>query len=154
MRKNKKNNFKQGLYKPVHIEKYIGKQHPIYRSGWELKFFKWCDCNENIIKWGSENVIIPYYSPIDDRVHRYFVDNFIIFKDKNGNYNKFLVEIKPSKQTKRPVRTKGKKNSTMLYEQKTYVVNTAKWRAAEKWATKKGYKFIIITEKELNMKWK
>ena len=120
MKNNNRNKFKQGVYKPVNIEKYIGKKLPIFRSGWELKFFKWADCNENILKWGSENVIIPYLSPLDNKVHRYFVDNFIIFKDRNGNNNKFLIEIKPSKQTKRPVRSKKKKSSTMLYEQKTY----------------------------------
>ena len=131
-----------------------GKKLPVFRSGWELKFFKWADCNENILKWGSENVIIPYLNPLDNKVHRYFVDNFIIFKDRNGDSNKFLIEIKPSKQTKRPVRSKNKKSSTMLYEQKTYVTNIAKWKAAKQWASKKGYKFLIVTEKELNMKWK
>ena len=154
MKNNNRNKFKQGVYKPVNIEKYIGKKLPIFRSGWELKFFKWADCNENILKWGSENVIIPYLSPLDNKVHRYFVDNFIIFKDRNGNNNKFLIEIKPSKQTKRPVRSKKKKSSTMLYEQKTYVVNVAKWKAAQEWADKKGYKFLIVTEKELNCGWK
>lgn len=154
MKNNNRNKFKQGVYKPVNIEKYIGKKLPIFRSGWELKFFKWADCNENILKWGSENVIIPYLSPLDNKVHRYFVDNFIIFKDRNGNNNKFLIEIKPSKQTKRPVRSKKKKSSTMLYEQKTYVINVAKWKAAQEWADKKGYKFLIVTEKELNCGWK
>ena len=154
MKNNNRNKFKQGIYKPVHIEKYIGKKLPVFRSGWELKFFKWADCNENILKWGSENVIIPYLNPLDNKVHRYFVDNFIIFKDRNGDSNKFLIEIKPSKQTKRPVRSKNKKSSTMLYEQKTYVTNIAKWKAAKQWASKKGYKFLIVTEKELNMKWK
>ena len=154
MKNNNRNKFKQGVYKPVNIEKYIGKKLPIFRSGWELKFFKWADCNENILKWGSENVIIPYLSPLDNKVHRYFVDNFIIFKDRNGNNNRFLIEIKPSKQTKRPVRSKKKKSSTMLYEQKTYVINVAKWKAAQEWADKKGYKFLIVTEKELNCGWK
>jgi|TARA_E500000318_G_C3514867_1_gene193905 hypothetical protein len=152
LKKNK--NFKQGLYKPVNIEKYVGKKLPYYRSGWELKFFKWADCNERIKKWGSENVIIPYLNPLDNKVHRYFVDNFILFTDKNGNDNKFIVEIKPSKQTKRPISSKNKKSTTMLYEQKTYVQNVAKWKAASKWADKKGYKFLIVTEKELNIKWK
>jgi hypothetical protein len=151
LKNNNRNKFKQGVYKPVNIEKYIGKKLPIFRSGWELKFFKWADCNENILKWGSENVIIPYLSPLDNKVHRYFVDNFIIFKDRNGNNNKFLIEIKPSKQTKRPVRSKKKKSSTMLYEQKTYVVNVAKWKAAKNGLIKKVINFLIVTEKELNI---
>ena len=83
-----------------------------------MKFFRWADLNENILAWGSENIIIPYVNPLDDKVHRYFVDNFIVFKDKDGNNNKFLIEIKPSKQTQRPVKTKYKKQKTILYEQK------------------------------------
>ena len=89
---------------------------------------------------------------MDSKVHRYFVDNFIVFKDKNGNTNKFLIEIKPSKQTQRPTKTKNKKQKTILYEQKMYITNTAKWEAANEWAKKKGYTFLILTEKELNIK--
>ncbi len=150
----KDNRYRQGLFKPNNPKKFIGKSYPVYRSGWELKFFRWADINENILAWGSENVIIPYLNPLDNKVHRYFIDNFIVFKDKNGNKNKFLIEIKPSKQTQRPIKTKYKKQKTLLYEQKTYVTNTAKWKAANEFAKKKGYKFLIITEKELNIKWK
>jgi len=148
----KNNKFRQGIFKPINSQKYIGSGNPTYRSGWELKFFRWADLNENILAWGSENIIIPYVNPLDGKVHRYFVDNFIVFKDKDGNNNKFLIEIKPSKQTQRPVKTKYKKQKTILYEQKMYIQNTAKWEAANKWAKKKGYKFLIITEKELNIK--
>ena len=84
----------------------------------------------------------------------FFVDNYIIFKDKYGNKNKFLIEIKPSKQTKKPIKTKYKKQKTILYEQKMYIQNTAKWKAANEWAKKKGCKFLLITEKELNIKWR
>lgn len=150
MKKN--NKFRQGTFKPNNASKYIGKSDPVYRSGWELKFFRWADMNENILAWGSENIIIPYLNPLDSKVHRYFVDNFIVFKDKEGRKQKFLIEIKPSKQTQRPVKTKYKKSKTLLYEQKMYVQNTAKWKAANIWANKKGYKFLIITEKELNIK--
>ena len=149
MKKNKR--FRQGIFKPINSKKYIGKGDPVYRSGWELKFFRWADLNENILAWGSENIIIPYVNPLDGKVHRYFVDNFIVFKGKDGVNNKFLIEIKPSKQTQRPVKTKYKKQKTILYEQKMYIQNTAKWEAANKWAKKKGYKFLIITEKELNI---
>ena len=93
MKKDKR--FRQGIFNPTNPKKYIGKNDPIYRSGWELKFFRWADKNDNILKWGSENVIIPYVNPLDNRVHRYFVDNFIVFKDSNNNKKKFLIEIKP-----------------------------------------------------------
>jgi hypothetical protein len=140
--------YKQGIYKPVNKEKYIGNTYPIYRSGWELKFFRWADKNENILNWGSENIIVPYINPLDGLVHRYFVDNFIIFKNSKNEKQKILIEIKPSTQLNKP-QPGNKKKRTILYEQKTWVTNQAKWEAAEKWAKKKGYKFIILTEKEL-----
>lgn len=144
--------FKQGIFKPQNSTKYLGSSYPIYRSGWELKFFRWADLNENILAWGSETIIVPYINPLDNKVHRYFVDNFIIFKDKNGNKQKFLIEIKPSKQVARPVDNKKKKQSTILYEQTTWITNQAKWEAAKKWAEKKGYQFLILTEKELGIR--
>ena len=124
MKKDKR--YRQGIFKPINSKKYIGKGDPIYRSSWELKFFRWADLNENILVWGSENIIIPYLSPIDNKVHRYFVDNFIVFLDRNKNKKKFLIEIKPSKQVAKPITTKGKRRTTILYEQKTWVVNQAK----------------------------
>ena len=149
-----KGNFHQGLYRPVNEKKYIGKGLPQYRSGWELKFFRWADQNDNILKWGSENVIIPYLNPLDNKVHRYMIDNYIVFKDKEGKKNKILIEIKPSSQTKKPKQRKYARKATILYERKMYVQNIAKWEAAKKFASKKGYKFIILTEKELNIRWK
>ena len=149
IKKNK--NFHQGIFKPINYKKYIGKGNPTYRSGWELKFFRWADLNENILAWGSENIVIRYLNTLDSKVHRYFVDNYIIFKDKNGNKNKFLIEIKPSRQTNRPVKTKYKKQKTILYERKMYIQNTAKWKAANIWAKKNNCKFLILTEKELNI---
>jgi hypothetical protein len=149
MKKDKR--FRQGIFKPKNKNKYIGNDSPTYRSSWELKFFRWADCNENILAWGSENIIIPYTSPLDGKVHRYFVDNFIVFRDRNGNKQKFLIEIKPSKQVAKPTTVKGKHRRTILYEQKTWVVNQAKWKAAEEWSKRKGYKFLIITEKELGI---
>ena len=144
----KKHGYKQGLYNPLHAEKYIGTKPIIYRSGWELKFFRWCDKNTNVLKWGSESVIIPYISPVDGRAHRYFVDNLVIIKE-GAKIVKYLVEIKPKKQTIPPVASKRKKRTTMLYESQMYVVNRAKWEAAKKWCKKKGYKFVILTEDQL-----
>ena len=65
---------------------------------------------------------------------------------------KYLVEIKPYKQTVPPVVSKRKKQSTILYEQRTFAVNQCKWAAAEKYAKKRNMKFIILTENELNIK--
>lgn len=140
--------FKQGVFNPKLREKYKGKSLPVYRSGWELKFFRWCDCNPNILAWNSEGVIIPYKSPLDGRIHRYFVDGLITIKESTGAKT-YLIEIKPSSQVKAPEKKKYKRKTTMIYEQKTWVVNQAKWEAAGKWAKKKGIEFKILTEKEL-----
>jgi|TARA_R100000084_G_C4632453_1_gene139102 hypothetical protein len=143
--------FRQGVFSPKNREKYKGKALPIYRSGWEKKFFRWCDLNENVIAWNSESVIIPYLNPNTGRVQRYFVDGLISIKESAG-IKTYLIEIKPSKQTKPPVVKKGQRKTTRLYEQKMYVQNRAKWEAAEKWCKKKGdIEFKILTEKELGV---
>ena len=145
---HKKGDFKKGLFRPKNKNKYIGQKHPGYRSSWELYFFQWCDRNPNVLEWASEAVIVPYISPLDNKVHRYFVDNILILKEGSKNV-KYLVEIKPYKQTIPPNATRRKKRETLLHEQATYEVNKVKWEAASEWAKKNGYKFIIITEKEL-----
>ena len=144
LQKNAK--YRQGLFKPKNPNKFLGST-AIYRSGLELKFMRFCDENTNIIKWGSENIIIPYISPIDGRAHRYFVDNFVLIKEGDA-VKRYLVEIKPSKQTAAPT-TKYKKKSNLLYEQAMFAVNTAKWEAAKEFCKKNNATFRIITEKEL-----
>ena len=146
MRKKTYTKYKQGVYRPT--KKYRGHKDPVYRSSWELKFFRWCDNNPNVIQWSSESTIIPYVSPIDNKVHRYFVDNTITIKEGN-NLAKYVIEIKPKKQTVKPVAHGNKKKSTVLYENMTYVVNMAKWESAHKWCKKHGYKFQILTEDHL-----
>ena len=143
--------YKQGIYKPVNSKKYTGRGIPEYRSSWELKFFQWCDKNSNVLEWSSESVIVPYKSPVDNRYHRYYVDNAVALKEGN-EVVRYLVEIKPHKQTQPPKESKRKKKSTILYEKMTYAVNQAKWEAANKFANTKNMKFIILTENELNIK--
>ena len=144
---HKDERFKQGIYKPVNT-KYKGKSYPVYRSSWELKFFRWCDLNNNVLEWNSENVVIPYRLGNTGKPRRYIVDNTIVMK-QNGKLQKYLVEIKPYSQTIPPKPHGNKKKSTVIYEQVTYAKNKSKWMAAEQWCKKYGYKFIILTEKEL-----
>ena len=146
-RRKRKDQYVQGVYKPI-TTKYIGTSNPIYRSSWELRFFKWCDTNDNVLEWTSESVVIPYTSPIDNRQHRYFVDNTVKILE-NGKLVKYLIEIKPKKQTQPPKAHGNKKQQTILYENTQYVRNVAKWKAAEKWCKTRGYKFQIITEDHL-----
>ena len=108
----------------------------------------WADKNARVVEWGSENVVIPYVSPIDEKIHRYFMDLYIKIKE-NNTIKKYLVEIKPDKQTRAPKASKKKKESTVIYEQATWAVNQAKWEAAKQFAKKYNMDFIIITELDL-----
>ena len=144
---SKNSKYRQGIFYPKNTDKFVGTS-AIYRSGLELKFMRFCDNNPNVIKWGSENVIIPYLSPIDNKVHRYFVDNFVVIKE-GEKIGKYLIEIKPSKQTVRPT-TRYKKKEHIIFEQSMFIVNQAKWSAAREYCKKKGLEFLILTEKDLN----
>lgn len=140
--------YKQGIYKPTFPEKYKGTLPIVYRSGLELQFSRWCDRNQNVIQWGSESVVIPYISPLDGKLHRYFIDYVLSLKVKE-EIKKYIVEVKPSKQTQPPTNSGNKKRSTILYEQVQYAKNMAKWDAAKKWAEKRSWNFIVITEKDI-----
>lgn len=141
--------FRQGLFKPKNTEKYKGKGYPVYRSGWELKFFRWCDESDNVLEWASESVIIPYTNPIDGKVHRYYTDGVVAIRESTGIV-KYIIEIKPSSQVALPIKG-NKRYSTLVYETKRYAQNQAKWKAAKEWCSKRNYKFLILTEKELGI---
>jgi hypothetical protein len=138
--------YRQGIFTPVNKDKFIGSK-AVYRSGLELRFMRFCDSNDNVLRWGSENIVIPYISPLDGRAHRYYVDNFVIIKE-GDTIKKYLIEIKPSSQTI-PPKTKYRKRSHLLYEQSMFVKNQAKWLAAREFCKKKGLEFLILTEKDL-----
>ena len=110
----------------------------------------WCDNNNNVLEWGSEEIIIPYKSPLDNRIHRYYPDFYVRARTKNGGIAKSIIEIKPAYQTK-PPKLKSQKARTFLSEVKTWNVNSAKWRAARQFCAHKGFSFIILTEKHLNV---
>ncbi len=110
---------------------------------------KLCDNNSNILEWSSEEVIIPYKSPIDNRFHRYFVDFWIRQKNKDGKIVEKLIEIKPKKYTKPPSKQK-KITKRYVSEVRTWGINNAKWEAAKKVCTKKGWEFLILTEDHIH----
>jgi len=146
---NSSDKFRQGIFRPKNLKKYIGKSLPVYRSGWELRFFRWCDENTNVLEWASEAIVIPYINPVDGKAHRYFTDGVIALKE-GEKIKKYIVEIKPSSQTVKPVPGK-KRQSTILYETARYIQNQAKWTAAKKWCDARSYSFLILTEKELGL---
>ena len=142
----------KSLFKPTKPRKYKGDiTNIICRSSWERKFCNWCDINESILEWGSEEFWIPYRSPIDNKTHRYFPDFIIKVKESNGEVKTYVIEVKPKRQTKPPIKKK-RVSKSYLYEMKTYSVNQAKWSAANEWCKDRRIQFKIITENELGIK--
>ena len=123
----------------------------VYRSSWELKFMQWCDRNPSILRYGSEEFSIPYYNPVKQRVCRYFPDFIMEVLETNGKKQKYVVEIKPKRQTLPPVQGK-KKTKTYLNEVNTYAVNQSKWKSIQEWCDDRMIKFQIITESELGIR--
>jgi hypothetical protein len=141
----------KGKYSPSYPKKYKGDPtNIIYRSLWERKFMVYCDLNENILEWGSEEIALPYRSPLDGRIHRYFPDFYIKVKESNGQIKKYLVEIKPKKQTVEP-KVQKRKTKSYIYEVTEWVRNQAKWKAAQSFCEDRQWEFKVITEDELGI---
>ena len=146
---SKEGKYHQGRFHPQNPEKYKGDYNNIiYRSSWEVKFMRYCDRNDNILEWGSEEFFIPYYDSNTNKVRRYFPDFIMKVKETNGTIKKYIIEVKPERQTRPPVPGK-KKQKTLITEALAYEKNIAKWNAAKEWCADRGIIFRIITEKEL-----
>lgn len=144
--------YYQGTYKPVNPGKIIGDPTKIiYRSSWEHKVFAKLDRSPNVVKWGSETIVVPYVSPKDNRIHRYFPDLIVIAKGADGSYITTMIEIKPYGQSI-PPKAQGKNKERFLNECMTYAVNQAKWKAAEDFCEKRNIKFTVMTEKDIFVK--
>lgn len=145
----KEGKYHQGRFNPRNPEKYKGDvRNIIYRSSWELKFLQWCDRNDNILEYGSEEFFIPYFDPTTGKIRRYFPDAYVKVKEANGNIKKYIIEIKPFRQTQPPV-PGNKKKKTLITEAMTYEKNIAKWKAAKEWCEDRMLEFKIITEKDI-----
>ena len=142
----------KGKYRPTHPSKYRGNPtNIIYRSLWELKLMKYCDSNKNILEWGSEEVIVPYRSPIDNRYHRYFPDFYIKVRESTGTIKRMIIEIKPQKQCIEP-KVQKKKTRSYVYQVCEYAKNQAKWEAAKEFCEDRQWEFKVLTENELGIK--
>lgn len=140
-------------FHPTNPQKYVGDADNIMsRSSWESKFMRWCDLNKSVIKWNSEEIVIPYFSTADNKMRRYFVDFIVQVRTTEGKIETVLIEIKPEAQTLLPKGGRGKKESTLINEAHTYLVNQDKWAAARKYAEKHGMKFQVLTEYDLGIK--
>ena len=139
----------KGKYTPQNPEKYKGNsKNIIYRSMWERRFMKYCDNNPSVLAWASEELVIPYLSPVDNKKHRYYPDFVVRLLDKDNEIKTIVIEVKPKRETSPP---KKRKNKTFKYleEVRVWGVNDAKWKAAKKFCEEKGWEFKILTEDHL-----
>ena len=139
----------KGWFSPKNPKKYRGDPNNIvYRSSWELRVMKWFDEHPNIVWWASEELPIPYVSPVDNKVHRYFPD-FIARVKQADKETTMVLEVKPYKQTQKP--TQKRQTKKFLQEVVTYAINQEKWRAADLFCKEHGWQFKLLTEKELGL---
>ena len=141
----------RGKYYPSFPRKYKGDPtNIIYRSLWERKFMVYCDKNAKILEWGSEEIALPYISHHDSRVHRYFPDFYIKVQENTGKIKRYLIEVKPLKQTTKPKKPK-RQTKGYIREAFEYARNQAKWKAAREYCADRMWEFKVITEKELDI---
>lgn len=142
----------KGYFKPRNPSKYSGDPTTIiYRSSWELKLMRYLDSHSDVIKWASEEFSIPYVSPIDGKVHRYFPDFLVKKRSPSKVIETLVIEVKPKIQTTPPTVQK-KATKRYLREVYTWGVNSAKWSAAKRYCDSREWKFVIMTEDELGIK--
>ena len=135
--------FAQGKYTLKNPEKYIGGRTPTYRSSWEFAFCRMCDTNENITKWASESIRIPYRHPFTGKYTIYVPDFFIVYGDRTGKQHVELIEVKPANHTFKEQLRRSQANKAH------YVVNQAKWAAARQYCKQKGMYFRVVNEQDI-----
>lgn len=143
----------KGRFKPKNYQKYKGDStNVIYRSLLERRFMVYCDESSWVLEWSSEEIQIPYVSPVDNRWHRYFPDFYMKYRNKDNIIKTCLIEVKPYSQTKEPAKKNtptGRPTRRFLNEVMTWGVNQAKWKAATEYCLDRNWEFKLLTEKEL-----
>ena len=141
----------KGKYRPSYPKKYKGDVSKItYRSSWEARCMNYFDLNENVLWWASEEVIIPYKSPIDGRYHRYYPDFVINVRQRDGKTKTLMIEVKPENQKNAP-KVRARKTKKYISEVVTYAVNQAKWDAATEYCNDRMWEFKVLTEKDMGI---
>ena len=135
-------NFRQGVYTVRNPDKYVGRNKPRYRSGWEMTFMMFLDTNDNIVNWASESISVPYRNPITGKNSMYVPDFFVTYRDRNNTTRAELIEIKPKKQSLIESKMSDRDRAVVA-------VNYAKWDAATKWARRNGLTFRVINEDQI-----
>lgn len=142
----------RGKFTPRNPQKYRGDAtNIIYRSTWECRVMNWLDSNDTVLEWGSEEFSIPYKSPVDNRVHRYFPDFYVKVKQKDDTIRVMIIEVKPAKQTK-PPQKKKKVTKQYIQEVVTWGINEAKWKACQEFCADRKWEFKLLTEYDLGIK--
>ena len=140
----------KGFFKPRNPSKYNGNPNNIiYRSSWEVRVMKYFDEHPDVIWWASEELHVPYYSPVDEKMHKYYPDFIVKMKKRDGKVMTYLIEVKPFAQTQQPVRKR--KTQKFINEYVTYTINMSKWKAATEFCKDRGWEFRILTEKNLGI---
>ena len=145
----------KGKFKPHNPKKYQGDPSGIiYRSSLELRFMRYCDSTPEVLEWASEELVIPYKSPIDGKPHRYFPDFWIKVRRKDGQIHESVIEVKPKKycgppNPKNRLTKTGRISRRYISDVKNWGVNSAKWEAARGLCKSKGWEFVILTEGHL-----
>jgi hypothetical protein len=140
----------KGRFVPQNPEKYAGDVNKItWRSTWERRVMSWLDMSDNVIYWASEELVIPYYDPVTNKIRRYFPDFIVKIRKKDGTVKTHVIEVKPEYQTKQPERKR--KTQKFINEQVTYIINQSKWKAAEEFCKDRGWVFQILTEKDIGI---
>jgi hypothetical protein len=134
----------KGLYTPKLPQKYIGDVSKIrFMSSWELRFFRFCDGNPHIVRWASEEIAIPYYNPVKQRMANYYPDIYMeVLKPGDTTPTKMLVEIKPNKDFQLT-------NKSTTYDKVMMVINEAKWKSAKAFCDQHGIIFKVVSETNL-----
>lgn len=143
--------YRQGYFKPVNPQKYVGDPGKIiFRSTWEKKFATYCDLNDKIVAWSSETIQVPYLNPVEGATRLYNLDFYLKVQQEDGNVKHFIAEVKPAKKLLKPVLPKNrlseKRVEAHILQMREYAVNMAKFHAAKEWAKARGWEFIIVTE--------
>jgi len=143
-------NTYKGRFKPKNPLKYKGDaENIIYRSSWEVRVMKYLDENPSVIWWASEEMFVRYYSPVDNKIHRYFPDFLANVRRKDNSTITYMIEVKPEKETKPPVQKR--KTKRYIQESVTYIINQSKWKAATEFCKDHGWEFKVVTEKDLGI---
>lgn len=135
----------KGKFSPRNPQKYNGDyRNIIYRSSWECKVMDYFDKDPSFVSWSSEEMCIPYVSPVDGKRHRYFPDFIVKVKQSDGQIKTFMLEVKPEKQS-RPPEKKSRVTKQYIREVVTWGVNRAKWKAAIEYCKDRNWQFMVMT---------